>query len=130
MDAVKSDTSAMKQGVQIRCWLIEEQLHEAQCLDALDALDEIHGIAQSQRALWAYHDANMQGQVHMTCVASFMERLQCHLDLAVAKYKAAHMALVGLQGTGDWEKTLQVLRPADVMNMEGAVFSIDEDRME
>ncbi len=31
---------------------------------------------------------------------------------------------------GDWEKTLQVLRPADVTNMEGAVFSIDEDDME
>lgn len=80
--------------------LIEEQLREAQCLDALDT---IRGIARSQRASWAYRDANMQGQVHMTHAASFMECLQRRLDSAVTKYRAA---LLGLQGTGDWEKTL------------------------
>lgn len=82
---------------------IKKQLEEAQCLDALDT---IRGIAWLQRVLWAYHNANMQGQVHMTHTQSFMDHLQHCLDLVVTKYYAAQVALLGLQSARDWEKTL------------------------
>ncbi|KAK0439646.1 hypothetical protein EV421DRAFT_1737806 [Armillaria borealis] len=95
---------------------IEEQLCEAQCLDALDVL---RGIIRAQRDSYAYRDANMRGQVHMMRAAAFMEHLQRRLESAAAKYQAARAALLNFK--------LRVLTQVDVTNMEGAVFTIDLD---
>ncbi|PBK82661.1 hypothetical protein ARMGADRAFT_1038449 [Armillaria gallica] len=80
---------------------IEEDLCKAQCLDALDV---VQGIIQVQCDSYAYCDRN----------------------IAIVKYNTVRAALLCLRGARDWEKKLRVLTKANVSNIEGAVFTIDD----
>ncbi|SJL16811.1 uncharacterized protein ARMOST_20340 [Armillaria ostoyae] len=57
---------------------------------------------------------------------AFIERLGHQLDGAMVKYNMARAALLCLRGPGEWEDRLRVLTKADVTNIEGAVFTIDD----
>ncbi|KAK0232589.1 hypothetical protein IW262DRAFT_1451048 [Armillaria fumosa] len=103
--------------------MIEEQLHKAQCLDALDGM---HGIIWAQYDSFAYHDRNMWGQVYMTCAIAFIEHLRKCLDITITKYNVTRAALLSLHGPGEWEKRLRIMTQADVTSIEGAVFSIND----
>ncbi|KAF8988610.1 hypothetical protein BDZ89DRAFT_932760, partial [Hymenopellis radicata] len=89
---------------------MEDVLHYAQCLDALDT---IRRMQTAKCTIIAFRKIN---------------RLEAKSTLAVAKYRAARAALMELRGPGEWEKLLKPLLNADVKALDGMSFDTELPR--
>lgn len=101
---------------------IEENLWEAQCLDALES---IHSSQQTMQAFLAFRNWNLRGQAQMTRAAATVQCQMARSRFAEKKYNQARAALLSLHGLGDWENCLRVLKPDDVQSFQGLDFNID-----
>ncbi|KAK0467568.1 hypothetical protein IW261DRAFT_1346245 [Armillaria novae-zelandiae] len=98
---------------------VEEELREAQCLDALDT---IRGVSCTIHDSYTFCDRNMQGQAQMTHAATFLAGLKMKLEAEAMKYPVTRGALLSLQGPGPWEDHLKVLQASNIETMDSTVL--------
>ncbi len=100
----------------------EEELWEAECLDALEM---ICSAQRTLRLFYAHQDRNVRGQAALTWVASMINGQIARSLFAEDKYRRSRVVLLSLHGPGDWERRLQALEDSHVQSMAGADFEVD-----
>ena len=94
--------------------LIESQLREAQCNDALEDLrNKIHGLSY----LHFDKKKNIRHQGPNTRSNSYITKQVEYKNRAAEKYRRARRALLALVGPGDWELRLRVLTETDIRHI-------------
>ncbi|KAJ3503690.1 hypothetical protein NLJ89_g8322 [Agrocybe chaxingu] len=93
----------------------EERLRTAQCFDALE---NIRHVLRIKSRMVAFKNKNIRGQRGGTRSRAVIDRIQERAQHQAAKYGIARAAKLALSGPGEWEKTLQVLKDADVCSYQ------------
>ena len=91
--------------------IIEEQLREAQCHNALAKL---RTYLHTRTHCIKHQNTNICGQGANTHVKTLVDALLLKIARVVEKYQAAHAALLALCGVGSWECELQPLQSKDI----------------
>ncbi|KAI6151215.1 hypothetical protein BKA82DRAFT_3975358 [Pisolithus tinctorius] len=91
--------------------VIEAQLREAQCRDALGKL---RNYLHTQTHFIKYRNTNIRGQRANTHAKTLISTLSSKIGRVVQKYRVARAALLALRGAGSWEEELRPLQTKDV----------------
>jgi hypothetical protein len=106
----------------------ETQLHTAA---AFEALEDVRQHICMQGTLIGFKTNNLRGVRDATCSAAAYSNLKALVDAVAAEYRAHHAGLLALQGLGDWQKDLQVLKASDLkgLNILDPTAAKTEDRI-
>lgn len=74
-----------------------------------------------------YKAKEQPSQRAFTRFRDLQDQIQGKINAAALQYRTARNALASLRGLGDWEKTLQVLRPQDVRGMNEKAVQAEEE---
>ena len=91
--------------------IIEEQLREAQCHDALAKL---RTYLHTRAHFIKHRNTNIRGQRANTRAKTLVDALSSKVARVAEKYRAARAALLALRGAGSWERELQPLQSKDI----------------
>ena len=94
---------------------IEEQIHTAQCYDALDVIQHTLKIKSH---MVKFKNQNVHRQWEGLCSRAVIDRVHERARMHAAKYRAAREAKYALSGEGPWEEVLRVLMDADVRSYQ------------
>ena len=97
--------------------MMEDQLHTAQCQDALNA---VRNILKIKTRMISFKNRNVRGQRQGTRSQAVIDRVHERARVAAGKYRAARAAKLSLVGPGKWEETLRVLTDGDIRGYQDA----------
>jgi hypothetical protein len=103
---------------------VEESLHEA---EALDALEDLRQGLRTRTMTNRFRIRNSTGQRALTRGQGILRQIAVRIHKAKLRYRYARNALVRLRGhTGGWEKRLKVLREEDVRALGERALTAEE----
>lgn len=90
---------------------IEERLRTVQLEDALE---NVRHILKVKTRMVQFKNKNLRGQREGTRSRTIIDRVHAKARAAATKYNHAREAKLELTGNGDWTKTYQYLKDADI----------------
>ena len=82
--------------------------------DASEALDDLRRYLRTRTCLNKWRSKNISGQHQSTHARALQHRVDVKVQEAKIHYRHSRKALLTLDGTGNWERVLQVLHDGDV----------------
>jgi len=73
-----------------------------------------------------FKERNAASQRAYTRSRALQDQVESRIRASQQQYNAARAALLSLRGPGDWEKTLQVLKPEDIRGMNERAMTEEE----
>jgi hypothetical protein len=102
---------------------IENELRFAQ---AVESLSSLRRHLRTRTMAGKYKTKNASSQRAYTRSRALQDQVESRIRACQSQYNVARAAVLSLCGTGDWERTLQVLKPEDIRGINERSMTEEE----